>query len=74
MDLRQLRYFIAVVDEGGMRKAATAVHVSQPSLTTAIQNLEAELGVQLFARTGRTVQPCSHKLRKQKARCYHFGP
>lgn len=64
MDLRQLRYFAAVIDEGGMRKAATAVHVSQPSLTTAIQNLEAELGVQLFARTGRTVQPT--------AEGYHF--
>ncbi len=64
MDLRQLRYFTAVVDEGGMRKAATAVHVSQPSLTTAIQNLEADLGVTLFARTGRTVQPT--------AEGYHF--
>lgn len=64
MDLKQLRYFTAVVDAGGMRKAATAVHVSQPSLTTAIQNLEAELGVALFARTGRTVQPT--------AEGYHF--
>lgn len=64
MDLRQLRYFTAVVDEGGMRKAALAVHVSQPSLSTAIQNLEAELSVSLFARTGRTVQPT--------AEGYHF--
>ncbi len=57
MDLKQLRYFAAVLDEGGMRKAATALHVSQPALTVAVQNLEESLGVKLFVRTGRTIEP-----------------
>jgi len=57
MDLKQLRYFTAVIDEGGVRKAAHHVAVSQPALTVAIQNLEAELGVKLFARVGRSLKP-----------------
>lgn len=57
MDLKQLRYFAAVLEEGGMRKAAAALHVSQPALTVAVQNLEESLGVKLFVRTGRTIEP-----------------
>lgn len=55
MDIRHLRYFLGVVDHGGFGKAATALHVAQPSLSQAVLALERELGVQLFHRTGRNV-------------------
>jgi LysR family carnitine catabolism transcriptional activator len=56
MDLRRLRLFLAVVDEGGFTRAAAAVHVSQPSVSQAIRELEAELGTPLFHRVGRGVR------------------
>jgi LysR family carnitine catabolism transcriptional activator len=55
MDLRRLRLFLAVVDEGGMTRAAEAARVSQPSVSQAIRELEAELGTPLFHRVGRRV-------------------
>ncbi|MFC7050888.1 LysR family transcriptional regulator [Emcibacter nanhaiensis] len=57
MDLRQLRYFLAIVDEGSVRQASLRVNVSQPALTVAIQNLEDELQVKLFERTRRSLTP-----------------
>lgn len=53
MDVRQLEYFLAIVDHGGFGKAAQALHVAQPSLSQAIAGLERELGVPLFHRIGR---------------------
>jgi DNA-binding transcriptional LysR family regulator len=50
MDLRDLRYFAAIADSGSMTGAARALHVSQPTLTVAMQNLEEELGTQLLLR------------------------
>src|SRR5215475_9500598 len=55
MDLRQLGYVLAVVDEGGFTRGAAAAHVSQPSLSQAVRALERELGVELFHRAGRRV-------------------
>jgi LysR family transcriptional regulator, carnitine catabolism transcriptional activator len=55
MDLRRLRIFLAVVDHGGMTRAAEAEFVSQPSVSQAIRELEHELGAALFARVGRGV-------------------
>jgi DNA-binding transcriptional LysR family regulator len=55
VDLRQLAYFLAVVDNGGVTAAATALHIAQPSLSQAIRGLERELGVPLFERDGRRV-------------------
>jgi DNA-binding transcriptional LysR family regulator len=53
VDLRQLEYFLAVVDHGGVTRAAAAICIAQPSLSQAIRGLERELGVELFHRTGR---------------------
>ena len=55
MDLRQLAYVVAVVDEGGFTRAADALDVAQPSLSQAVRSLENELGVELFHRTARPV-------------------
>jgi DNA-binding transcriptional LysR family regulator len=53
MDVRRLEYFLAIVDEGGMTKAARALHIAQPSLSQSLGALERELGVALFDRAGR---------------------
>src|SRR5512142_2900976 len=55
MELRQIEYVLAVVDEGGFTRAARALRVTQPSLSQGIRTLERELGVDLFRRLGRTV-------------------
>lgn len=55
MDARQLEYFLAVVDHGGVNRAAQALHVAQPSLSQAIRTLERDLGSELFHRVGRRV-------------------
>jgi LysR family carnitine catabolism transcriptional activator len=53
MDVRRLEYFLAIVDEGGMTKAARMLHIAQPSLSQSLGALERELGVALFDRAGR---------------------
>lgn len=56
MEMRQLRYFLAVAEHQNFTRAAEAVHVSQPSLSVQIRALEEELGSPLFHRLGRHVQ------------------
>ncbi|MEN2416703.1 LysR family transcriptional regulator [Streptomyces rimosus] len=53
MDIRQLEYFLAIVDQGGFHRAASALYVSQPSLSQAVRALERDLGGELFHRIGR---------------------
>ena len=57
MDLRNLRYFIAVIDAGSLSKAAASLYVAQPALTAQIKKLETELGAQLLERSHVGVTP-----------------
>ena len=55
MTLQQLNYIITISETGSINKAAERLYVSQPSLTSAIKELERELGIVIFNRTGRGV-------------------
>jgi len=55
MEVHQLRYFVAVADEGSFSRAAAKVRVAQPSLSQQIRKLEAEVGQPLFDRLPRSV-------------------
>jgi DNA-binding transcriptional LysR family regulator len=55
IDTLGVQAFIAIADEGGFRKAAEALHITQTALTRRLQNLEASLGVKMVERTTRSV-------------------
>ena len=57
MQLRQLEYFVAVVEESNFTRAAQRVHVSQSGVSAQIRQLERELGQVLLDRSGRAVRP-----------------
>ncbi|MEE8808644.1 MAG: LysR family transcriptional regulator [Lactimicrobium sp.] len=56
MELKQLYYFVTIVEEGSVSSAARKIHMSQPPLSTQIKNLEEELHTVLFIRQGRGVR------------------
>ena len=56
MDIRQLEYFVEVAKQLSFTKAAATLHISQPSLSKAIQNMEADLGVPLFYRSSKQLE------------------
>ena len=58
-NLRRLRAFVGVVQEGSVHRAADTLHLTQPTVTRAIQKLEREIGHPLFERTsmGMTATP-----------------
>ena len=55
MELRQLRYFVAIVDHGSLSRAARVLHIAQPALTQQIHQLEEELAAQLLHRSAQGV-------------------
>jgi DNA-binding transcriptional LysR family regulator len=57
MEIRQLEYFVTVVEEAGFTRAAERLHVAQPGISAQIRRLERELGQELLDRSGRSVRP-----------------
>jgi LysR family nitrogen assimilation transcriptional regulator len=70
MDLRALRYFVAVVDAGSLSRAAAGLFVAQPALTAQVKRLEATLGVQLLERShvGVRATPAGQRLYEDAVR------
>ncbi|MGK9182550.1 LysR family transcriptional regulator [Priestia filamentosa] len=56
MDIRQLRYFIAIVEEKKISAAAERIHISQPPLSQHLKTMEEELGVKLVERSGKSLE------------------
>lgn len=57
MDVRQLRYFVEVVEAKSFTRAAERIHIAQPALGFQVRKLEDELGVKLLHRHSRGVDP-----------------
>lgn len=55
MDIRVLQYFLAVVREENITKAAQLLHITQPTLSRQLMGLEQELGVKLFSRNSHSI-------------------
>jgi|GEM_PF-171860 len=69
MDVRQLRYFLTVAEEGQITSAAKKLHMEQPPLSRQMRLIEEELGVALFDRSGKRLRltPAGDRLRERSA-------
>nr|WP_204343454.1 LysR family transcriptional regulator [Paenibacillus elgii] len=56
IDIRQLEYVLEIIRHSSFTKAAEALHITQPTISKAVKNLEEELGVPLFVRSGKTLE------------------
>lgn len=65
MEIRTLRYFWTIAEEGTVSKAAEALHITQPTLSRQIKELEEELGTELFIRGRRQIQLTEAGMQKQ---------
>ena len=73
MEFRVLKYFLAVAREKSITNAAKKLHISQPTLSKQIKQLEAELGQKLFTRTNYSIRLTEAGLLLQSAlkyRCF----
>ncbi len=57
MDIRQLRYFVAIAEQGSFSRAAALLHIAQPALSLHVRNMEADLGTSLLFRSPKGVVP-----------------
>jgi len=57
MELRQLRYFVAIVDQGSLTRAVNILHIAQPALSHQLAQLESELGAKLLLRSAQGTTP-----------------
>src|SRR3954470_18769956 len=67
MELRHLRYFVAVAEKGGFVRASRRLHVAQPALSRQIRDLERDVGVELIDRDPRSsrLTPASQAVRHE---------
>ncbi len=57
LDTRKIQYFIALLEEGSMKRAAERHNIVQPAMSMQLEQLEAELSIQLFERSSQGIQP-----------------
>ena len=57
MDIRQLRYFVAIAEQGSFSRAAALLHIAQPALSLHVRNMEFDLGTPLLFRSPKGVVP-----------------
>ncbi|OSN10271.1 LysR family transcriptional regulator [Lonsdalea iberica] len=72
MDLKRLKYFCKVVEEGSISQAARQLNMAQPPLSKRIHELEAELNVSLFVRTAKRIEPTEAGYYLYKKACEIF--
>src|SRR5262245_61540048 len=60
MQVQELQWFAALVEEPNVTHTAARLHISQPALSRSLRRLEASVGVELFDRVGRTLEPNRH--------------